>query len=170
MNETLKFDLVSAHIRSVHPDWSADRVFIESIEASGHQGTFGRDTSSNVAIAEASGLDGCPKLVRGGSPPNKKADRHPAIIEELSKHWQLEQARKKWGEVDHAIRLAKIRKLMEADPSLSFDAAFTRIIQEETVVAPDKAALKTSQSAANENSKVFLVKGSEHGMRYPIFK
>ena len=156
MIENLKFDLVSAHLRATHPDWSADKVFSESIEISGHRGSFGcRSLESNVA--EAIDTDGGPKLVQGA----KKADRHPAIIEELSKHFQLQEQRKKSVELDHADRLAKIRKLMEADPSLSFDAAFTRIMQEESNASP---AVKTARSAANGQGKLMLIEGGHCGL------
>jgi hypothetical protein len=135
MNENLKFDLVSAHIRSLHPEWSADRVFTESLEASGHSCGFGRSIESNVG--EAIDTDGGPKLVRGA----KKADRHPAIIEELSKHFQLQEQRKKWGEVAHANRLKRIRELMQQN-GWNFDQAFTETMREEaqTAQAPAKAA------------------------------
>jgi hypothetical protein len=91
----LKFDLVSAHIRSVHPDWSADRVFTESLEVSGHTGGFGRDAGAEIMAGDVS-------FTR--KKPEPKEGQHPMLVEELSKHWQLGEQRKRWAISDHVNR------------------------------------------------------------------
>jgi hypothetical protein len=156
MNDTL------SRVKAIQAErgWNFDRSFQYVMSEDNHTGSFGRDPVDKGAKVIAVATDA--SLTH--KPPNKKDGRHPAIIEELSKHWQLEQQRKKWGEVDHANRLAKIRQLMEADPALSFDGAFTQIIQQESVVAPAKAA----QTAAHGNGKLMLIQGSHAGFAFNI--
>ena len=86
----------------------------------------------------------------------------------MNRHKALEKGRQSSETLDHVKRLQRIRQLMEADPGLSFDSAFTRVMQEESNASP---AVKTAQSAPSHGQdRLMLVKGAERGMLYPIFK
>jgi hypothetical protein len=152
-----KLEFIRAQLRYDNPTWTNERIFTTAMTQAGHQGSFGRDPvdSSTKLIA----------IATNGAPA--KEGQHPSVARELNRHAKLDQSRKSSKISEHVARLAKIRQLMENDPSLSFDSAFTRIVQEENAVSP---AVKTSQSTANGNGKLMLVKGSDWGMRYPIFK
>jgi hypothetical protein len=144
-----KLEFITAQLRSEHSDWTNARVFETAMAQTGHQGTFGRDSldKSTKLVAEASGLD-----------------VHPKLKTELNKHAKLEKAKQSAKTLDHVKRLAKIRQLMENDPSLSFDSAFTRIVQEENA----SPALKTAQSAANGNGKLMLIEGGYCNFFVPL--
>lgn len=159
MNENLKFDLVSAHLRATHPEWSADKVFTESIEISGHTGGFGREVKAgDVGFTRK---------------PQKKVGQHPALVEELSKHWQLEQQKKKWETQKHVERLKEIRKLMQ-ERGLSFDEAFVQTMQGEPLSelgqAPAKAGHESEPQPAKQASqeKLMLIKGAHAGLAFNI--
>jgi len=68
--ENLKFDLVCAHIKSVNPKWSADRVFTEAIKVSGHTGSFCRQSKSGDAVLIAEAKD---KALLPSLPPTPAA-------------------------------------------------------------------------------------------------
>jgi hypothetical protein len=103
-----------------------------------HTGSFGRPTKSGDAV-----------LIAEARTPLKEG-QHPSVARELSKHGQLDQKQKAIETMNHVKRLAKIRQLMEADPSLSFDAAFTEVMKDEaTSKTPAKASLVVHESVMN---------------------
>jgi hypothetical protein len=103
-------------IRASNPGMSFDCAWQQACSMQRVTGSFGRPTKSGdaVLIAEASGLD-----------------VHPKLKTELNKHRALEKAKQSAKTLDHVKRLQRIRELMETDPSLSFDSAFSRIIEQE---------------------------------------
>lgn len=102
--------------------------------------------------------------------------------QEVNRHGRLEKRRK--GDATDAVveRLAKVRKLMQSTSSHTFDSAFTQVCQEELrpmVAVPAKAAPKiaiTDPRVSNPvpvnkpQPKLFLVRGNECGLRYPLFR
>jgi hypothetical protein len=126
---------------------------IESLQR--EQGYTFQRAFEEVLASSPDVMDG---TVKGGfaRTPPKKEGRHPAVIEEMSKHWQLEQSRKKWGEVAHANRLGRIRELMQQN-GWNFDQAFTEAMREEaqTQQTPTSAAHETEP-----DKQLALVQGS----------
>jgi hypothetical protein len=133
-------------IRASNPGMNFDAAWQQACSMQRVTGSFGRPTKSGdaVLVAEASGLG-----------------VHPKLKTELNRHKALEQSRTSSGTMNHVKRLAKIRQMMEADPSLSFDAAFSRIVQEENNASPP---LKTSQTAPHGNGKLILIEGAHCGL------
>src|SRR4029079_12347889 len=113
-------------------------------------GSFGRPKVSGDAIlvAEASGLG-----------------QHPKLKTELGKHQALEKAKQSSVAIDHVKRLQRIRELMATDPSLSFDAAFSRIIEQESNPPP---AVKTASTVNNGHEKMLLIQGANAGLAFNI--
>jgi hypothetical protein len=102
-------------VQSEHAGWDFETAFRHVISTENHTQSFGRPKPSPgdaVLVAEASGLD-----------------IHPKLKQELYRHAKLEQSRTTTDVLGHAKRLAKIRQLMESDKTLSFDSAFSRIIE-----------------------------------------
>jgi hypothetical protein len=82
-----------------------------------------------------------------------KVGRDPRVAQELNKHAKVEESKRSAAVDDHVARLAAIRKLMAADPSLTFDAAFAMICQQEATAA------SVSTSAASSKETTMLVGG-----------
>jgi hypothetical protein len=108
-------------IRASNPGLSFDQAWQQACTLQKVTGSFGRPKVSGdaVLVAEASGLG-----------------QHPKLKTELNKHRALEKAKQSSDTLDHVKRLQKIRKLMESDPSLSFDSAFSKVVQEEKHCVP----------------------------------
>jgi hypothetical protein len=156
--DTIKLEFITARLRSEHPQWTNSRVFETAVAQAGHQGTFGRDSvDRNAVLAEA----------KDSGPA--KSGRHPAITEEMNKHWQLEQSRKKWGEENHADMLKRIRELM-VSRNLSFDDAFTQIMQGEPLADAGKtpAKAKAVQPEAKGQGRLMLIEGAHCGLFYKL--
>jgi hypothetical protein len=134
--------------------WNFDRTFQYAMSEDNHTGTFGRDPVDKGATLIPIATDGSPT----------KVGQYPSVARELNKHRALDQKRKATETMNHVRRLAAIRQLMENDPSLSFDAAFTRIIQQESVAAPAKA----SQTAPKGQGKLMLIQGAHAGFMLDI--
>jgi hypothetical protein len=84
-----------------------------------------------------------------------KVGRDPRVDQELNKHAKVEQSKRSAAIGDHVERLAKIRALMAADPSINFDQAFTQVCQQEA--AATVATLPTSAAARKETRWTMLV-------------
>ena len=119
------------------------------IVMSHHTGSFGRPTKSGDAVL----------IAEARTPTNEGQD--PSVAREFNKHKAIGQKQKATDTMKHVKLLARIRQLMQADPSLSFDAAFSRIVQEESNPSP---ALKTASTADNGRSKLMLIEGGHCGL------
>jgi len=149
-------------LRSEHPQWTNARVFETAVAQAGHQGTFGRDPIDKGAKVVAVATD--TSFTKG---PNKRKDtRHPAIIEEMNKHWALEQQKKQQGEVAHADRLKAIHKLM-TERNLSFDEAFVQTMQGEPLSDPGQKPAKATHEI-KPDKYLMLVKGAHMGLSFNI--
>jgi hypothetical protein len=137
-------------IRSDNPGMSFDAAWQQACSMQRVTGSFGRPTKSSdaVLIAEASGLG-----------------VHPALKRELNKHGAIEKARTASDTLDHVKRLQRVRELMQRDPSLNWDQAFTQVCKEENAMAPP---LKTSQSVAKGNGKLMLIEGAHYNFFIPL--
>jgi hypothetical protein len=130
-----KLEFITAQLRSEHPEWPNARVFETAVAQAGHQKSFGRDPedSSTKVVAIATDVS----FTKG---PPKKAGMHPSMISEMSKHFALQEQKKKWELQKHVSRMAAIRKLM-TERGLSFDDAFIQVTQGEATEEPASASL-----------------------------
>jgi hypothetical protein len=150
-------------IRASNPGLSFDTAWNQACSLQKVTGTFGRDSIDKGAKVIAVATDA--SLTH--KPPNKKDGRHPAIIEELSKHWQLEQQKKQQGELAYADRLKAIHKLM-TERNMSFDEAFIQTMQGEPLSDPGKAPAKAAQTAAKGQGELMLIQGAHAGFTFDI--